>query len=56
MKAKEIKEKGKFLEAESTLRGRYRALTKPMQERVRRPEWKPIDVSQYPIRVAAAKI
>ena len=53
---KEIKEKGKFLEAESTLRGRYRALTKPMQERVRRPEWKPIDVSQYPIRVAAAKI
>jgi hypothetical protein len=31
--------------AESTLRGRYRSLTKPRKERVRRPEWTQIDVS-----------
>ncbi|KAJ9500534.1 hypothetical protein H2202_003750 [Exophiala xenobiotica] len=36
---KQIKELGKFEEAESTLRGRYRALTKPKEARLRKPEW-----------------
>jgi hypothetical protein len=40
---KEIKQKGGFTCAESTLRGRYRALTKTKNERVRRPIWKPRD-------------
>lgn len=31
--------------AESTLRGRYRSLTKPRKERVRAPKWTDIDVS-----------
>ena len=42
---KEIKIKGHFAEAESTLRGRYRNLTKRKEERVRRPEWEDRDVS-----------
>lgn len=44
MSYKEIREKGGFTEAESTLRGRYRTLTKHKSARVRRPEWKQQDV------------
>ena len=36
---KDIKRKGNFKEAESTLRGRFRTLTKSKEERVRRPCW-----------------
>ncbi|EXJ88373.1 hypothetical protein A1O1_05303 [Capronia coronata CBS 617.96] len=39
MSYKQIKESGGFDEAESTLRGRYRALTKPREARLRKPEW-----------------
>ncbi|KAI1618274.1 hypothetical protein EDD36DRAFT_459927 [Exophiala viscosa] len=39
MSYRQIKELGKFEEAESTLRGRYRALTKPREARLRKPEW-----------------
>lgn len=35
-------------EAEPTLRGRYRNLTKPKNERVRAPKWQDIDVSPHP--------
>src|SRR5256885_15829096 len=45
MSYKDIKAKGGFEEGESTLRGRYRTLTKPKEERVRRPEWGERDVS-----------
>ena len=45
MSYKDIKAQGGFAEAESTLRGRYRTLTKPKEERVRRPEWGERDVS-----------
>jgi hypothetical protein len=49
MSYKDIKAQGGFEEAESTLRGRYRTLTKPKEERVRRPEWGERDVSSlYP--------
>jgi hypothetical protein len=41
---KEIKARGGFDEAESTLRGRYRTLTKPKHLRVRKPEWQQKDV------------
>ncbi len=41
---KEIKARGGFNEAESTLRGRYRTLTKPKHLRVRKPEWQQKDV------------
>jgi len=44
---KEIKLKGRFQEAESTLRGRYRTLTKRKEQRVRRPEWQHQDVSSF---------
>ncbi len=40
-----IKRYGRFKEAESTLRGRYRSLTKDKGERVRRPQWETKDVS-----------
>ncbi|KAI1830156.1 hypothetical protein DTO027I6_8951 [Penicillium roqueforti] len=36
---KEIKRLGGFKEAESTLRGRYRTLTKSKDQRVRKPAW-----------------
>ncbi|KAK1780884.1 hypothetical protein QBC45DRAFT_371230 [Copromyces sp. CBS 386.78] len=36
---KQIAQIGRFTEAESTLRGRYRTLTKSREERVRKPEW-----------------
>nr|OQO24574.1 hypothetical protein B0A51_09731 [Rachicladosporium sp. CCFEE 5018] len=41
---REIKRRGKFREAESTLRGRVRVLTKDKSERVRRPEWTEGDI------------
>jgi len=47
MTYKEIKELGGFAEAESTLRGRYRTLTKPREERLRKPEWTGRDVGMY---------
>ena len=49
---KEIKARGGFDEAESTLRGRYRTLTKPKYLRVRKPEWQQKDVR---IRIIAGK-
>lgn len=42
---KQIKEQGKFKEAESTLRGRHRTLTKEKGERLRNPKWERVDVS-----------
>ena len=42
---REIKQKYGFTEAESTLRGRYRTLTKSKDRRVRKPIWKDRDVS-----------
>ncbi|KAI1935285.1 hypothetical protein LOZ39_003358, partial [Ophidiomyces ophidiicola] len=44
MSYKEIKTKGQFPEAESTLRGRYRTLTKQKEHRVRKPEWERNDL------------
>ena len=41
---KEIKESGEFTEAEITLRGRVRVLTKARSERVRKPEWTDRDI------------
>ncbi|KAM3515315.1 hypothetical protein MY11210_001056 [Beauveria gryllotalpidicola] len=45
MSYKEIRLKGGFTEAESTLRGRHRMLTKDKDSRVRKPEWTETDVS-----------
>ncbi len=45
MSYKEIRERGGFSEAESTLRGRFRALTKEKHDRVRKPTWRANDVS-----------
>lgn len=42
---KDIRKALRHKVAESTLRGRYRSLTKPRKQRVRRPEWTEIDVS-----------
>lgn len=42
---KQIKLEGKFVEAESTLRGRVRTLTKEKCQRVRKPQWQKRDVS-----------
>ncbi|KAL2128188.1 hypothetical protein VTI74DRAFT_9536 [Chaetomium olivicolor] len=44
MTYKEIRRMGGFTEAESTLRGRYRTLTKCREARVRKPEWGEKDV------------
>ncbi|KAI9838574.1 MAG: hypothetical protein M1819_004886 [Sarea resinae] len=44
MPYREIREQGNFLEAESTLRGRYRTLTKQPSQRVKKPEWAIEDV------------
>lgn len=41
-----IKQEGGFDEAESTLRGRFRTLTKDRTQRVRKPQWQKQDVSQ----------
>ena len=43
----QIKQKGGFTEAESTLRGRYRMLKKAPEERIRKPKWTEIDVSCF---------
>ncbi|KAJ9136819.1 hypothetical protein NKR23_g9456 [Pleurostoma richardsiae] len=43
MTYKEIKRVGKFAEAESTLRGRFRTLTKNKEARVRKPGWEEKD-------------
>jgi hypothetical protein len=50
MSYKDIRVLGGFREAESTLRGRYRTLTKPKEERVRRPQWSQRDVSTHAVR------
>lgn len=42
---KDIKRMGGFKEAESTLRGRFRTLTKAKEHRVRKPKWLKRDVS-----------
>lgn len=42
---KDIKRMGGFKEAESTLRGRFRTLTKAKEQRVRKPKWLKRDVS-----------
>ncbi|KAB5569926.1 hypothetical protein GE09DRAFT_691355 [Coniochaeta sp. 2T2.1] len=48
---KDIQKKGGFTEAVSTLRGRYRTLTKPKEARVRKPAWSGRDVrSRFPCR------
>ncbi|CAD6447570.1 a2333052-5ccc-479d-96c1-1e7bf8818402 [Sclerotinia trifoliorum] len=39
MSYKTIRSSGKFTAAESTLRGRFRTLTKDKKDRVRKPEW-----------------
>jgi hypothetical protein len=49
MSYKDIREKGGFTVAESTLRGRFRSLTKHRHERVRKPWWTTADVSSHPI-------
>lgn len=41
---REIKRRGKFRETESTLRGRIRMLSRPLHERVRKPDWTRRDV------------
>ncbi|PQE15995.1 HMG box-containing protein [Rutstroemia sp. NJR-2017a WRK4] len=46
---KTIRAQGKFLEAESTLRGRYRSLTKDKKDRVRKPQWTEVDVGILPM-------
>lgn len=45
---RDIKRQGRFHEAESTLRGRVRVLTKDKSERVRKPEWSENDVGCRP--------
>ena len=42
---KDIRVEGRFTEAESTLRGRFRTLTKRKEQRVRKPQWHEKDVS-----------
>ncbi|KAI1505470.1 hypothetical protein F5X99DRAFT_404954 [Biscogniauxia marginata] len=44
MTYREIRKLGNFPEAESTLRGRFRTLTKSKEERVRKPEWQDNDI------------
>ncbi|KAI9821540.1 MAG: hypothetical protein M1826_000617 [Phylliscum demangeonii] len=44
MSYREIRDRGKFTEAESTLRGRFRTLTKSKESRVRKPGWEERDV------------
>ncbi|KAL7272783.1 hypothetical protein RUND412_004395 [Rhizina undulata] len=46
MSYKHIKERLGIAEAESTLRGRFRTLTKPKNERLRKPTWTDEDISQ----------
>jgi hypothetical protein len=49
MSYKDIRRQGKFTEAESTMRGRFRTLTKHKLARVRKPEWDDNDVSSLTI-------
>ncbi|WAO89109.1 Hypothetical protein NCS54_00648700 [Fusarium falciforme] len=42
---REIKEAGGYAEAEPTLRGRWRTLTKKPEQRLRKPKWEQHDVS-----------
>ncbi|KAJ4202176.1 hypothetical protein NW767_006137 [Fusarium falciforme] len=42
---REIKEAGGYAEAEPTLRGRWRTLTKKPEQRLRKPKWEQNDVS-----------
>ncbi|KAI1755496.1 hypothetical protein F4782DRAFT_527548 [Xylaria castorea] len=44
MTYREIRRQGGFAEAESTLRGRFRTLTKNKEQRVRKPEWQDKDI------------
>ncbi|TRX89622.1 hypothetical protein FHL15_009531 [Xylaria flabelliformis] len=44
MTYREIRRQGGFTEAESTLRGRFRTLTKNKEQRVRKPEWQEKDI------------
>ncbi|KAI2642671.1 hypothetical protein GGS21DRAFT_486494 [Xylaria nigripes] len=44
MTYREIRRQGNFTEAESTLRGRFRTLTKNKEQRVRKPEWQDKDI------------
>jgi hypothetical protein len=48
MSYRDIRRQGGFTEAESTLRGRFRTLTKDKAERVRRPTWDENDVGETP--------
>lgn len=48
MSYKDIRRQGNFVEAESTLRGRFRTLTKHKNARVRKPEWCENDVRTFP--------
>jgi hypothetical protein len=47
MSYKDIRRQGNFVEAESTLRGRFRTLTKSKAARVRKPEWTDNDVNLH---------
>ncbi|KAK3369400.1 hypothetical protein B0T24DRAFT_360078 [Lasiosphaeria ovina] len=51
MKYREIRAQGGFTEAESTLRGRWRALTKSREKRVRKPEWSDKDLRLLEVAV-----
>ncbi|KAL5425263.1 hypothetical protein PMIN05_011999 [Paraphaeosphaeria minitans] len=42
--------------AESTLRGRHRAMTKQKKDRVRKPTWMPKDVSQYCLSISCTDL
>lgn len=55
MSYREIKVKGRFKEAESTLRGRFRTLTKRKEQRVRKPQWQEMDVSNLHLAHACRK-
>ncbi|KAK7745615.1 hypothetical protein SLS62_009723 [Diatrype stigma] len=44
MSYREIRQRGGFVEAESTLRGRLRNLTKAKEARVRKPQWQDKDI------------
>ncbi|KAK3358014.1 hypothetical protein B0T25DRAFT_175488 [Lasiosphaeria hispida] len=52
---KDIRRRGGFIEAESTLRGRYRTLTKSREQRVRKPAWsgKDLHLLEIAVRILA---
>lgn len=54
MSYKDIRRHGNFVEAESTLRGRFRTLTKHKAARVRKPEWTDSDVCAHSSSYCAA--